>query len=331
MQSLSFTELAVTTEDLPTRAGIISFDALATVHFWGKTPQEFLKQCLVLYDEIWIPWLGKSFPSPEDIVTWDLQENEEQYASIRWLADQGLVKEPPFDIGPRAFRKDKVTAALTRIHDDAVSAGTQTYRTQEEAAREVFAATLNIDMSLSHLTAYLWARETDRLAYPIVSPFQGRADWSRELRRTHEVLSIVLPRLPMPSPKLPLEDFVSFKKDSDTRYKSAKFWQWTRKVASGEVKRRELEEEIADTILDYEYHLKHLDKAISNERLEVWAKTPASLLEDLLKLRLGNLAERFFALRRVKIQAHSEELKLPGQELAYITRASKFLSRARRE
>jgi hypothetical protein len=133
----------------------------------------------------------------------------------------------------------------------------------------------------------------------------------------------------MPSPDLPLEDIVAFKQDPETKYKFGKFWYWTRKLASKDTSRRELEEEIEGITIEYEHHLKLLEEEVAYEPLEVLIATPASMLEDLIKFRWGQLAKRFFDIRRARIRAHSDELKLPGAELAYVTKASRLLSRAR--
>jgi hypothetical protein len=47
--------------------------------------------------------------------------------------------------------------------------------------------------------------------------------------------------------------------------------------------------------------------------------TPGDLIEDVMKLRWGNLARRLLQLRKTKISAHGAEMKLPGSEIAYVT------------
>ena len=71
------------------RSGVISFDMLL-----GQP--DCLKQHLMVYDELWVPWLESSYPTTKDIKTWGL--DEEHLASISWLMSQGVVIEPPVDL-----------------------------------------------------------------------------------------------------------------------------------------------------------------------------------------------------------------------------------------
>jgi|GEM_PF-6223236 len=299
------------------RPGVIS---------WGMLlgQPDMLKHYLLLYDELWVPGLTNSYPDEKEIEEWDL--DREHLASISYLSGEGFIKDPPVDLGARGIRRDGVIRALFDLLKTAEAAGKQTYRTPERAAREGAAASFNIDIALSRLVTYILWKDRGDLAYPVIFPFQTIKELPEDFAQAHQVLSIVLKRLPTPSEDLPLEDLLAFKRDPDTQYKLAKFWHWTNKTAKGMSSQHELEEEIDWLITDYSHHLGQLTKEVNSERVEVLVATPVEVLEDLVKLRWGKVVRAIFALHRKKISAHGAELKLPGSELAYITDASKVLS-----
>ncbi len=298
------------------RPGVISWSIL-----FGQP--DMLSRYLLLYDELWVPWLKSSYPDQVAIEEWDLDESH--LAAISYLEQEGLVKEPPIDI--RAADADRITTSLGRLYDSQLRKADKTYRTAERAARETAAAQFNMDIALSRLTTYVSWRDRQELVFPVVFPFGTVEAIPKQLAHTHTVLSIVVNHLPAPPDDLPLEDLVAFKKDKDTQYKFARFWHWTQQMVAKDKTEHELVEEIDWLMTDYSHHLEQLAKEQSSERLEVLVVTPLEVLEDLVKIKWGKLASAFFALRRKKVTAHNAELRLPGSELAYLTSATALLSR----
>jgi hypothetical protein len=178
-------------------------------------------------------------------------------------------------------------------------------------------------IALSRLTTHLLWRDHGQLAYPVFFPFDAKIPG---LKERHNVLSVVLKRFPAVTTDVPLQDIVAFKRDQDTQDKFARFWKWTRKISQQHTDAHELEEELDSLINDYSQHLKQLTRETGNERLEILLATPGDLIEDVIKLRLGNIARRLLQLRKTKISAHGAEMKLPGSEIAYVTEATRVLS-----
>jgi len=301
------------------RTGVITFGCLTGGH---EPP---VQHYLLLYSELWVPWLKESYPTEEEITEWDLDRSE--LAAIAYLEQEGLVKAPPIELNLKTIARDEVTKGLLALYKHAQVRGNKTYPTAKQAAREGAASIWNTDIALSRLTSYLWWRERGELVYPVAFPFGELEGLPKQLTETHNVLSIVLKRLPMPSATLPLEDIVAFKKDTDTQYKFARFWQWTQKMAKGSMPKHELQDEIDWLVTDYSHHLQQLSMTRESDSIEVLVATPFEIVEDLAKFRWGQLARRLFAVRRKRIAAHAAELKLPGSDLAYITKASSLLAR----
>lgn len=54
-----------------------------------------LKKRILLYDESWVPALPKTLEGGNPEGSYD----EATLAAIEWLAGQGLIKEPPIEMG----------------------------------------------------------------------------------------------------------------------------------------------------------------------------------------------------------------------------------------
>ena len=302
------------------RAGLISWGMLH-----GQPDQ--LHRYLMLYDELWVPSLKSSFPSSKEIKQWGL--NKEHLASMSWLEAEEFLREPPIDVfdAPRDALVRLFLKELIRLDKTADKA----YRTPEAAARAGGVYLFNYDIALTRLSAYVLWRDQGISAYPVAFPFNGLASLPSELQQSHSVLSVVFKRFPVPDGSVPLEDVLAFKRDSDTQRKFGLFWQWVRKSSASGQPAHVLEEELDSLIADYTAHLTQLKAEVGHERLETVLSVSGEVLEDLVKVRWGNLAKRFLQMRKIRISANAAELKLPGNEVAYVTEASRLLSTPRRK
>lgn len=301
------------------RTGVISFDLLL-----GQP--DCLKHYLLGYDELWVPWLSKSFPSRKEIREWSL--DEDHLASISWLQSEGFLHEPSVDI--LSARPDAIVHALTSELGRIETARDRTYATARQAALASAAHSFNYDIALTRLTGYVAWRDKEEVVYPVVFPFADFEGLPPELRQGHSALSVVFKRFPVPSESLPLEDILAYKRDPSTQYKFDRFWQWVRKMSDAGHASHLLEEELDSLTADYSAHLKQLTAEVGHQRLETMLSIAGDVLEDVVKLRWGNLTRRFLQLRKIQILASGAEMKLPGSEIAYVTEASALLARQAR-
>jgi len=237
---------------------------------------------------------------------------------------QGVVIEPPVDLDTPD--QDELVVGLRRMYKSASRAGNKAYPTAERAAREVAAASFNIDIALSRLTTYLTWRDRQEIVYPVVFPFNNFDAVPTAFKEIHNVLAVVVKRFPTPAPDVPLEDLLAFRRDPETQNKFSHFWQWVRKMAEGKADTVHVDEELDSLITEYSQQLGQLSKEKRHQRLELLLALPGDVIEDSLKIRLGNLTRRFLEFRRTAIAAHGAEMKLPGSEIAYVTEASRLLS-----
>jgi hypothetical protein len=265
-------------------------------------------------------------PTPEAIELHDLKPAV--VAAVRELASQGFIRVPRIDT--RNARSDAIVRALKRLAKESNAVFGKTFPTAERAAREAAAANFNMDIALSRLTTYLLWRDEQKPAYPVVFPFGLVKAVPAEISQVHGVLSIVLKRFPRPVADLPIRDLIAFKRDSDTQLKFERLWTWARKVAKESANPLEVEEELDSLLREHSVHLKQLTTETRFESLEILLSTPGEVIEDLVKLRFGSLIKRLLQFKRSEVNASGRELGLPGNDIAYITKATKLLSSARR-
>jgi hypothetical protein len=301
------------------RPGVISWPLLVS-------NLAHLREYLLLYDELWVPGFNDSLPRSEDIERHDLDDGA--VATVRELVTEGFIRAPRIDLKNR--RSDPVVRALKQLAKESEAVFDKTFPTAKRAALEAGAATFNMDIALSRLITYLLWRDEQKPAYPVVFPFGLIKAVPAEINQVHGVLSIVLKRFPRPDASLPIRDLLAFKRDSDTRLKFERLWSWARKVAKDSANTLEVEEELDSLIREHSAHLEQLTKETRYESVEILLSTPANVIEDLVKLRFGNLIKHLLQFKRSKVNASGRELGLPGNDIAYITKATKLLSSERR-
>ena len=171
----------------------------------------------------------------------------------------------------------------------------------------------------------MW-RDREELAFPVAFPFVHELAPSTSLSKSQQVLQIVLKKFPDPRADLPLEDIVAFRRDPETQYKFAKLWHWMQKVAIGNTNTKEIEEELDWLLTDYQFHIQQTSKKVRTDRLKAWLTVPADALENLVHLKFGKAVASLLDLKSASIAAHDEELKAPGNEIAYLKESIELLS-----
>jgi hypothetical protein len=289
-----------------------------------------LKKRILLYDELWVPgvssWIEKGHIEDPDVEEIENRNDEELLASVAWLVTQGFIKEPPVKLARGEARSDAIVEALRKIYSDAAKSYNKTYATAMSAAKHAAAAIFNMDLAQTRAIAYVFWRDHQKRAFPVIFPFREELAPASSVAKTQHVLSIVLKRLPDPRPDLPLEDIVAFKRDPETIEKFERFWRWTRKLAKGGEEIQELEEELDWLPTDYTRQVERASKKARYDRLKVWVTVPAETLENLIKLRFGKIAATLIDLKKASIAAHEDEVKLPGGEIAYVKESIELLS-----
>lgn len=80
----------------------------------------------------------------------------------------------------------------------------------------------------------------------------------------------------------------------------------------------EIEDKLELLIAEYEHHMKIHKMKIKRGTLQSLIVTPAELLEDLIKLKWGQVGQKLFSLRQHKIALLEAEASSPGREVAFV-------------
>jgi hypothetical protein len=142
-----------------------------------------------------------------------------------------------------------------------------------------------------------------------------------QLGRKTNVMNVVLNSFPIPADSTPWEDLLEFKSNDEARRTILALRKWIRDTAKSDLDQLEIAEELEFLIHQYRTHLKiHKIKAKTGI-LETIVTTTADLIEDFAKFRFGKLAGKFFSIKHKRINLLEAELKAPGNEIAYLSRA----------
>jgi len=93
---------------------------------------------------------------------------------------------------------------------------------------------------------------------------------------------------------------------------------WMKKVSTQGLTNDFLLEEYLDLKYDYETYMKLVVKHIKKGLFESLFTLTGETVENVLKLKFGNLSKLPFQYKHRQLQIEIEELKAPGKEIGYI-------------
>jgi hypothetical protein len=315
------------------------FIGVATQHALGS-PE--LKRWLLLFDEIVVDELDSAIRIASDA--------DYKTAELEWLAGQGLLRQRRFDELPPL--KDQ---ALQRVIDEAngyyakrltrwISLSKPNYdflgaSMSEEASgsrqpglledvsdpREEMRKAESKRMLLRAMSqegsgfdrvkaqsAALRLRASGVDAVPL------HADPTFE-RKDHltDVLSILVPSMPIPEQDTPWEKIIDFRSDQQSRDKFVRFRRWATELSTQPEEIGKLDEKLKWMIYDYAKHMEFYKMKTRQSLFEVLVSTSADLVLSLPKVLMG-LAKPGFALKKREYELMEADLHAPGKEIAYL-------------
>lgn len=143
----------------------------------------------------------------------------------------------------------------------------------------------------------------------------------------HDVVRIIINKLPIPSETTPWEAILDYRNDPETQKSLHALRRWIRKLSSENISPVEISDELETLIDEYQGHMKLHKMKANTETLEVILKIPFEILENLLKIKFSKIPEPFFAIKKRQISLMEAEINAPGREIAYILKTNeKFLN-----
>ena len=135
------------------------------------------------------------------------------------------------------------------------------------------------------------------------------------------VLSIVIPKMPIPSEDTSWEAILDFRRDPSSREKFVRLRRWATDLSTQPDAMKELNKRLQWMLYDYQQHMEwHRIKA-EQSVFEVVVSASLELIINLPKALLGQVTKPFFALKKKKLELIEADLSAPGKEVAYIDHA----------
>lgn len=138
----------------------------------------------------------------------------------------------------------------------------------------------------------------------------------------HSVLNFALQKMPMPSINTPWEKIIDFKTDKDTRSKYLSLINWVNITARQKRNINEINDEFEYL---YDQYLKSfkLHKITTNLTYwEVFVFAGIDVLSSFEAFKGISLMKKLFTIKKAQASLVTEEMKLPGKEIAYIYKAN---------
>lgn len=140
------------------------------------------------------------------------------------------------------------------------------------------------------------------------------------------VLRTVLERLPFPSPDLPWNALADFRADPEAGGMLVRLRRWMSDFARKQPSAVEVKEELDYLLHSYAEHMRHHRIKYELGAIELIATTAAEVIEDIVKVKLKDLAKIPFTVRKDEISLWEAELNAPGRDVAYILKVEREFS-----
>lgn len=309
---------------------------------WKLGDIKSLKREALLFDQIALPdldWslkVGALEERVSDLTRSSLSHVDfvSSHDELYWLRDHGIVRDLPTRGGeyllfdqPTANRQylnafvaetgisNHIMAILEKgLGDDLARTLWQAIEKGVERSRPFLSRMYSIALRLHGFTAFpiLETRRQIGSVFP-----------SGTTPDTALVREVVLKSMPIPDDQTAWQDIIEFRNDPESKRQLRELRVWTRKFAkeTTATSLAELKEEIEVLLSRYERHMKLHRMKINRGTTETLVTVGAKTAEDLVKLKLGELAKLPFIVNEREIGLLEAELNAPNPELAYISRA----------
>lgn len=294
--------------------------------YFGPLDSLTLKRDALLFKRIGVPLLNSASFRPERLAP-----------ELTWLRDQGIVYDPMVEYPGVILPSSKNDAilfeatlnALGQLLKDRESFNKHTKPlglpevTDDDELRGaalMSLATFTHEFSLRQLGIYM--RDVHKVdATPIQQiPFDDLSKFlenATPLNNKSTVVHVVIKSLPVPDESVSWEQVLDFRSDPDSEGKLLGLRVWMNEAANAKLSPIDIEQKIEWLIHDYEQHMKfHRMKANI-----ITFETLISSLAESAMLKFGKLTKGLFSIKQRKVALLEGELKSPGREIAFISKA----------
>lgn len=240
---------------------------------------------------------------------------------LGWLHDREIIYEPTLEVSQEVFeREDFATSARAAFESLMEFRSLPNPIFDDPDQRRVTAAQLTLFIlehgaKVSRYVSIMIREQENADAVPLITlPDQGVAITAGE----SEVASIVLNNLPIPSEQTSWEHILEFRNDPEAQEKFFRLRRWMTEVSRDKASATEIEQKLEYLLHDYAEHMKLHRLKIERGVLETFLTTSGELIDNLIKIKWGKLAETMFTIRHRRLALLEAEMSAPGREIAYV-------------
>lgn len=267
----------------------------------------------------------------------------EHAAEIRWLIEQGIIFDPglsPILDGYNSLDSEtkklasewmtltneyraEIEGYVDNLEEGYLELCRRQHRkdTLEETVqdlKELLFAGVFSDLALRPLAAY-YRNKKSVDAYPLF--YTEYPEFVRQPAGVEDVADITINYLPFPDDSTPWEQILDFRADPDSERRLLGFRVWMNEVARAKLTPLEIEQKLEWLLHEYHQHMKLHRMKTNAGTWETIIVTGAEMAENVLKFQFGKAAKALFSLRHRKLALLEGELKSPGREIAFISKA----------
>jgi hypothetical protein len=130
---------------------------------------------------------------------------------------------------------------------------------------------------------------------------------------------LAIKRVSLPDVLTPWDDIFALKQDTNLQDRARKLRLWATDLLKSGHDIKLADEYLADALSDYENHIRAYKMKLSSSILRSVVVGTADFAEDLMKLRLGNVAAKLFAAEEKRADFLLAELKAPGRAVSLVS------------
>lgn len=172
------------------------------------------------------------------------------------------------------------------------------------------------DYLIRHLALILKAQNFN--AIPLIQN-EHSYEFIENVEKT-DIIQITLEAIPTPDDNVPWEQIFDFRADPDSLTKFLALRNWINETARAEISAIECKEKLEFLINQYERHMKLHDMKYHKGVFETILTSTAEIAENIAKLKFSKITQLLFSIKGKKLALMEEEIKAPGNEVAYISK-----------
>ncbi len=138
------------------------------------------------------------------------------------------------------------------------------------------------------------------------------------IEKSDQIISVVLKKFPLISSNIPVESFVEFKKDDQTKLKLSRLRNWVLDISNQNFSAKEIEQKMEYLIAEYTHQIELHKLKYSYSQIETITLTGLEVIENLLSLKFSKAAKALFDINRQELNLLEAENKITGKEMALI-------------